>query len=127
MYISKTCEWTPYGTDPELDKIVDNKSDYIRRGAASHGYGLDKLVYDVNPFIRSMVASRGYGLDILINDTDWYVRAMVVSQGYGLDQLINDPDYRVGNAVRDYLDQFSVTLEEWKEYHPTKCAENKEN
>ena len=124
MYISKNCEWTPYGTDPELDAIVDHKSDYIRRGAASHSYGLDKLVYDENPFIRSMVASKGYGLDILINDPDWYVRAMVVSQGYGLDKLIDDPDSRVGNAVKEYLKQFSVTLDEWKEYHPTKCARN---
>ena len=122
MYISKTCEWTPYGTDKELDKVVDHNSDYIRRGAASHGYGLDKLVYDPNPFIRSMVASRGYGLDILIEDPDWYVRAMVVSQGYGLDVLIHDKDERVCNAVKAYLDEFSVTLEEWKNFHPTKCA-----
>lgn len=122
MYISKTCEWTPYGTDPELDAIVDHKSDYIRRGAASHGYGLDKLVYDENPFIRSMVASRGYGLDILINDTDWYVRAMVVSQGYGLDVLINDKDERVSRAVNEYLKEFSVTLEDWMKFHPSKCA-----
>ena len=23
MYISENCTWTPYGTDPKLDKIVD--------------------------------------------------------------------------------------------------------
>lgn len=122
MYISKNCKWTPYGTDPELDKIVDHQSDYVRRGAASHSYGLDKLVYDPNPFIRSMVASKGYGLDLLINDPDWYVRVMVVSQGYGLDSLINDNDERVSKAVQDYLKEFGLTLDEWKQSHPTKCV-----
>ena len=28
MYISENCNWTPYGTDPELDKQVDSDNYY---------------------------------------------------------------------------------------------------
>ena len=46
MYISENCNWTPYGTDPELDKQVDSDNYYVRAVAANQGYGLDKLIND---------------------------------------------------------------------------------
>ena len=42
----KNCNWTPYGTDPELDKQVDSDNYYVRAVAANQGYSLDKLIND---------------------------------------------------------------------------------
>ena len=83
--------FTPYGTDPEKDKMV--KSDYLKN--------------------RFKMAKEGYGLDVLINDEAWGVRAKVAKQGYGLDVLINDEDYDVREAALDYLKENNLTLAEW--------------
>ena len=166
MYISENCNWTPYGTDPKLDKIVDANYWGMRIEAARDGYGLDKLINDPDTLVRQTVAHQGYGLDILINDESWWVRAEVAMQGYGLDILINDEEddvrevvarhgYRldilindkessvrtavakqgygldklandkawgVREAVKAYLKEHNLTLEQWIEQNPDKCA-----
>ena len=123
MYISEDCNWTPYGTNPELDKKVDSNESSIRWDAAGQGhgldklindevwqvrsqvarkgYGLDKLVNDKNSNVRYEVARQGYGLDILINDEDYAIRKLVVRQGYGLDKLVNDKDWGVRKEVAE--------------------------
>ena len=145
MYILDKCNWTPYGTNPELDKKVDNDYWWIRNEAAKQGYGLDILIndedFDVrsevacqgygldilindkNERVRREVAEHGYGLDILVNDENYWVRQSVANQGYGLDKLINDKDYSVrGGAVTSYLRKHNLTLEQWIEQNPDKCA-----
>ncbi len=77
MYISENCNWTPYGTNPELDKEVDCYNRDVRIAVAEQGYGFDKLINDEDKWVRKMVAEQGYGFDILINDKDEDVRAAV--------------------------------------------------
>ena len=50
MFISEKCDWTPYGTNLELDKKV--KSVYLddRVEAVKSGYGLDVLINDKNEY-----------------------------------------------------------------------------
>ena len=38
MYITSDCKWTPYGTDLELDKLVDSNNWKIRSEIAEKGY-----------------------------------------------------------------------------------------
>lgn len=88
-----------YGSNPNLDKLVDSKGDSKRKQAAKLGYGLDKLVDDKYWVVRKEVAKQGYGLDKLVNDKDGSVRRIVAEQGYGLDKLVNDEDEYVRAAV----------------------------
>ena len=99
MYISGDHNWTPYGTDPKLDKLVNSDNWEIRRDAAKQGYGLDKLINDENKWVRAAVAEQGYGLDKLVNDKNPYVCIAVAEQGYGLDKLIYDENWSVREAV----------------------------
>ena len=114
-----------YGTDPELDKLVDSddfedrikaaEQDYgldklindenldVRKAVAEQCYGLNKLIYDKAWLVRREVARQGYGLNRLIYDNDWHVRKAVAWQGYGLNTLITDRDSSVIDAVDDYL------------------------
>lgn len=69
--------------------------------AAEHGYCLDKLVNDKNNFVRVTVAEQGYGLDILVNDTDESVLITVAGMGYGLNKLINHKSAVVRKAVAE--------------------------
>lgn len=93
-----------YGSDEELDKLVDSKDREDRCAAAKQGYGLDKLINDKAWPVRLEVAKHGYGLDKLVNDGEWCVRREVARQGYGLDILINDwsPDVRKAVAEQGY-------------------------
>ncbi len=99
MYISENCNWTPYGTDPELDKQVDSDDINIRYKVAEQGYGLDKLVYDKEFSIRFELAKHGYGLDKFVYDKESWIRWEVAKHGYGLDILVNDEDYDVRKEV----------------------------
>lgn len=90
-----------YGTNPKLDKIIDNGNWEQRLEIAKQGYGLDKLINDEHYNVRYEVAKQGYGLDILINDEDWLVRAGVVSCNYGLDILINDKNDNIRVCVAE--------------------------
>ena len=121
MYISDNCNWTPYGTNPELDKKVDSDDWLNRFSLAVNGYGLDKLINDEDWSVRDVVAKQGYGLDILINDKDYDVRIAVAKQGYGLDILINDEYKYVRKVVTNYLkDNGYKSIEEWAKANPDK-------
>lgn len=117
MYISDKCNWTPYGTDPELDKKVDSYDWNVREAVAGQGYGLDKLINDKSDWVRAKVAEQGYGLDRLIYDKSDYVRVVVARQGYCLDKLINDESRSVREAIKSYLKEHNLTLEEWCKQH----------
>lgn len=135
-----------------LNKLVYHKNDSVRLAVAKHGYGLNILANDKNQTIREEVAKQGYGLDILISDEDKYVRAAVAigakkmnrtdllnklindkssvreeiaKQGYGLDKLVNDSLKDVRDAVKNYLTDNNLTLEQWTEMYPEKCVLNK--
>ena len=114
IYIAPECKFTPYGTNPEKNKMVKSYYPKDRLEMAKEGYGLNLLINDEDWAIRRAVVRQGYGLDILINDEDCDVRIAVVNQGYGLDVLINDEDWSVQDAVEDYLAFHNLTLEQWK-------------
>ena len=121
MYISENCNWTPYGTNPELDKKVDSHYFDDRYKVVKQGYGLDKLINDKAYEVREVVAEQGYGLDILINDEDEGVRAAVARQGYGLDKLVNDEDKYVRREAKDYLKYNGYkSISDWAEANPDK-------
>ena len=101
MYISENCKWTPYGTNPELDKQVDSDNMYARAKVAEQGYGLDKLINDANEEVRGEVAEQGYGLDKLVHDKFPHVRVAVARQGYCLDILVNDENSWVREEVAE--------------------------
>lgn len=88
-----------YGTNAELDKMVNSDNWEIRREAARQQYGLDKLINDVNHWVRVAVAEQKYGLDILVSDSSDWVREAVARQGYGLHILVDDIDLWVRNTV----------------------------
>lgn len=147
MYIIPGCTWTPYGTDPIFDELVDDTDKHIRRDMVLKSYGLDKLINDPNPYVRMAVATQGYGLDILINDpniwvraevakhhymldtlindTEWPVRQAVAKQGYGLDKLINDNYKQVVAAVKHYLNEHNLTIDKYKKLCSDKCVLDK--
>ena len=114
MYISENCNWTPYGTDAELDQLVDSSDFSVRIRIAYQNYGLDKLINDENSKVREVVAKQGYGLDILVNDENYVVRGEVAKHGYGLDKLIYDRDAWVcANANNYLLDHKYKSMFEW--------------
>jgi len=89
----------PYGTNEELDELVDSKDWTDRREVARQGYGLDKL----------------------IDDESIWVREAVAKQGYGLDKLVNDEERCVREAVKDYLKENRYkNVDEWKKDNPDK-------
>ena len=122
MYISKNCNWTPYGTDPIFDESVDNVADkHERYDMVLKSYGLDKLINDPSPYIREAVAEQGYGLDILINDKNEYVRKAVAEQGYGLDILAHDNYYVVYSSARRKLEKLGYNnTSDWAKANPDK-------
>lgn len=102
-----------YGSDKELDKLVDSEDWQARLAAVKQGYGLDKLVNDKLWGIRLQVAKRGYGLDKLVNDGEHAVRKEVAKQGYGLDVLINDWSEDVRKAVAEQSYSLDVLVKDW--------------
>lgn len=104
-----------------LDKLVNDKDSSVRAAVADQGYELDKLIND-NSYVRAAVARQGYGLDKLVYDEDDNVRKDVARQGYGLDKLINDESYIVREAVRTYLRDYNLNINEWMEQYPDKCV-----
>ena len=104
-----------YGSNPELDKLVDDSDCRSRLTAANQGYGLDKLVSDTNRQVRIAVARQGYGLNILINDKEWYVRCIVAHQGYGLNILLKDEEKLVGEVADIILREYEESNLPYKE------------
>lgn len=83
----------------QLERLIDDSSDYVRQVVAEQGYGLNILVKDFSPRVRRAVAEQGYGLDVLCNDKITDVRAAVAEQGYKLDMMILDKSPYVRAAV----------------------------
>ena len=82
-----------------LDKLVNDKNNFVRVTVAEQGYGLDILVNDTDESVLITVAGMGYGLNKLINHKSAVIRKAVAEQGYGLDKLINDTSPIVRDAV----------------------------
>ena len=119
---STNLEFIPYGTDPEMDKLVDSKSYFDRSFAAYKRYALYILVNDSDYRVRIQVAQNDYKLDKLVNDKDLRVRAAVAERGYGLNKLANDSEIEVSLAVSYWLNIHDLTLEQWKEKYPEKVV-----
>ena len=119
---STNLEFIPYGTDPEMDKLVDSKSYFDRSFAAYKRYALYILVNNSDYRVRIQVAQNDYKLDKLVNDEDLHVRAAVAERGYGLNKLINDNEIEVSLAVSYWLNIHDLTLEQWEEKYPDKVV-----
>ena len=111
-------EFIPYGTDSEMDKLVDSKSYFDRSFAAYKRYALYILVNDSDYRVRIQVAQNDYKLDKLVNDENYNVRITVAERGYGLNKLINDNEIEVSLAASYWLNNHNLTLEQWKEKYP---------
>ena len=120
---STNLEFIPYGTDPEMDKLVDSKSYFDRSFAVYKRYALYILVNDSDYRVRIRVAQDDYKLDKLVNDENNNVRIAVAERGYGLDKLINDDnEIEVSLAASCWLNNHNLTLEQWKEKYPDKVV-----
>lgn len=105
--------YIPYGTNSEMDKLVDSKSVEDRKKAAEAGYGLDRLVDDDNFEVRLKVACFCNGdKDIcnkLANDTEYFIRNEIVFNCNGdkdiLTRLMKDEDEGVRNCA---IDQYTA-------------------
>ena len=110
-------EFKEYGSNLEMDKLVDSSKYEDRISAAKQGYGLDKLVWDENEFVRLAVAMQGRPQDLAtlavieavqkVCERDSSARENVVNlldindSKYGrlLDWFVNDENFSVRAAV----------------------------
>lgn len=97
--------WRKYGTDPKLDKLVNDEDWHIRVTIAEQSYGLDKLINNRNWQVReACIKSEGWlefcnnNWETLINSKYDDVREAVAQRGYGLNILINDANKDVREA-----------------------------
>ena len=106
-----TKNFIPYGTDPEMDKLVDSEDCEERDKAVRQGYGLDKLITDPDYLIRSEVALHGYGLDKLINDPSKFVResANILLDSIEFDKH-TDEVMGIINETENMLDELLASL-----------------
>lgn len=58
-----------YGSDPELDKLVDSLDLDDRMKAVNEGYGYDKLINDSNKKVRDAVLATGYRITDSVDET----------------------------------------------------------
>lgn len=110
-----------------LDTLIHDKAYEVREVVAHRGFGLDQLINDSNPYVRAAVARQGYGLEHLVNDSVPLVLMGVADQGYGLDKFISSNVRYAAPRAERYLEKAGLTLDEWIEQNPDKCAlpENK--
>ena len=54
----------PYGTNPELDKLVNSNNQQDRYRAVEQGYGLDILINDKDEDVRAEVAEAENALEL---------------------------------------------------------------
>ena len=109
-----------------LDRLLNDPSGYVRYIVARQGYRLDALVDDPFSEVRRAVAEQGFALDVLIDDHINAVRCAVAEQSFGLDKLADDEDPEVRRVVRDVLRRHRLTVDEWAELNPEKCASGDE-
>lgn len=66
--------YTPYGTFPEMDSLV-NSDDWVARSeAVKRGYALDRLASDENDKVRAAVCNTGYKPEAFFNDENEFIR-----------------------------------------------------
>lgn len=95
--------FTPYGSSPDMDELVDSNDAGKKLRAVEQHYGLDKLVSSESDVVRFTIAEQGFYHNILVNDPDPIVRAEVAQKGAKqyLDILVNDKKASVREAVAD--------------------------
>ncbi len=114
-----------YGTDPELDKLVNSENYEDRIEAAEQGYALDRLLFDedidVFEAVLDYLSTNNYrsifnwakdnniDLDIeeWFNSDNWFKLNEVAKYGYKLDKLIYYKDYTVHMTVINYLKDYN--------------------
>lgn len=87
-YISENCNWTSYDTDANLDDTIDNGDISAKIDLAKQGYGLDKLINEKSEYILAEIAKHGYGLDKLSNVDSIRVKREIIKHKYRLDKSI---------------------------------------
>ena len=90
---------------------------------------LERWFQSQNYIERGCAAWKGYKLEVLINDPHPYVRSCVADSYFGLDKLATDTNNCVTEEVQRMLDLARLTLEEWVNKSPERCAlpENRAN
>ncbi|MBQ8248078.1 MAG: leucine-rich repeat domain-containing protein [Lachnospiraceae bacterium] len=83
---------------------------------------LEQSVNSTDIYDQWMALKAGLKLERFVHDVSYTNRAEAAKQGYGLDLLSNDPHTYVQGAVREYLAQHELTLEEWTKENPDKCV-----
>lgn len=76
------------------------------------------------PGRREEAALRGWGLDRLVFDPKMSVRLATAMAGYGFDRLISDPYEIIQRIIDRDLEASGLTIEEWIDQNPDKCALN---
>lgn len=105
-----------YGTDPEMDKLVDSTNAHDREHAASRGYALDILKKDANKLVREYVAyacsPANYNrLDILTDlskDNNINVLSCVAEAIDKKDIAATKTDFKQSEAIIDILQSVTV-------------------
>lgn len=116
-----------YGKSYTPSSIREEKDEYIRLEAASHGFALKQLINDPSSLVRSSIARIKYEHEYLAKDSSWKVRAtvakhchpkllkslisddnhfvryIIVKRGYYLDHFINDQDEEIADLARYLL------------------------
>lgn len=107
-----------------LEELQRDPAASVRAEVALRGHGLDDLIKDTSVIVRASVARYGREQDlaVLVKDPEWFVREEVAKLGYGLDKLTHDKDRTVATAAAWYLKTNGMTLSEWMEQNPSKCA-----
>ena len=100
----------PYGTDPNLDKLVDSKKWEHRLKAAQQGYGLDKLTNNEQ--------------DIQLSQAR-LIKCEIINQGYGLDLFLYDESQTIRYFTANKLESLGYDIYTWKQKYPELCI-NKE-
>ena len=104
-YTSDMLKDKPYGTYPQVDKIVDSPYAEVAQEAVDRHYAMEKLIEHKN----------------------WHVRAAVAEEGYGIDKLVTDSNPHVRNVANGYYQRLGMTFDEWVKKNPDMCVlpENK--
>lgn len=124
LFVCNQCQYSKMNLALEgkyLDILVDDKDAEVRMFVAKKGYGLNTLVKDENQIVRYIVAKKGYGLKILVKDCCG-IRQIVADKGHCLDVLVNDSDWSVRYSADLWLKKHNLTLEEWAQKYPKRCA-----
>ena len=96
--------YTPYGTNSDVDRLVNSDNWVDRSNAAKRGYALDRLMFDSDYKVRADVANTGFRLDEFLYDDNEYVQELA------REKFIRD----IGKETVPFGDntQISIVVEE---------------